>query len=123
MDTKQISQDELRRIAEAACRKSNGSGWDTMAAVDQESQIESWMEGYCVGSGKPYFRITGQGWGGGWEAGETIVLPDPRVQWLQEVFADFSENHWAVADADEVEHFVKWVAEKFEKKLTGHHVK
>ncbi len=37
-----------------------------------------------------------------------------KIRWLKSVFDDFEENHWVVADADEVKHFVEWVVKKFE---------
>ncbi len=77
-----VSEDEIRALAEMACQKSNGSGWNTMWSGDQEAQIESWIEGYKAGSGRPYFTVPRMGWGEGWQAGEMVpgefvVVPDP----------------------------------------------
>jgi hypothetical protein len=71
-----VSDDEIRALAEIACQKSNGPGWNTMWSGDQEAQIESWIEGYKAGSGRPYFTILECGWGEVWKIDKTVEIPD-----------------------------------------------
>jgi len=67
------------------------------------------------GEKQPSFTIPAVAWGDKWEAGETMILPDPRLEWLNEAFDDFQENHWEIADCDEVKHFINWLVDRHGK--------
>jgi len=41
----------------------------------------------------------------------TMQENEKHKEWLKQVFENFSEHHWSVADVDEVKYFVDWVTD------------
>ena len=105
-----VSHDDLREMATEACKKANGRDWESMFSGEQDAQIEAWMEGYAVGSKRPYLRIMQEGCGSDCEAGETIRIPDPRLEWLWKMYEKAKEEGYGAED--EIKHFYDWVSEK-----------
>ena len=108
---------ELIQLATKSCIDANGiENWNTMWSGNQESEIESFIAGYnaCIESEsqRPYFTISESGWGGSWEAGDTIKLPDPRLEFLWDMYQKLKNSDIAVCDTDEVKYFYDWVVEK-----------
>jgi hypothetical protein len=83
---------------------------NALTCDDQDAYIDRWIAGYKKGL-SPHFTIPKEGWGAGWSAGETVKIPDPRLEFLNTMFEKVPST---VGDKDEVQHFIDWVNNELE---------